>query len=306
MADAPYLSLPVKRPKGEFYKETIAEPLGWEEDEEEEERFLAGEKLRLLYVAATRARNLLVVSCYEGNTEKGSWAQLYPFLEDVPELPRYAARKEAQKIGMPDREQLRDDRSRRWQVVKSSSYSLHKVTEELFEEDPQNEGRWGRGRDYGSIIHRLFEWAVKGVLPEDEESLIRHLLMSKGDSDRELAENVERAKAALEGFRSSTIWHEIEKADAVYTEVPFAVPVEDEKGAGILRGIIDLVYQVPGGWKIVDYKTGVAAGESEVEELAGHYANQVNAYAEQWKRITGEEVIKKGLWLVENQCLFDC
>ena len=173
------------------------------------------------------------------------------------------------------------------------------VVEEIFEEDPQNEGRWGRGRDYGSIIHRLFEWAVKGVLPEDEESLIRHLLMSRGESDRELTENIERAKTALEGFRSSQIWHEIEKSDAVYTEVPFAVPVEDEKGVGILRGIIDLVYQVPGGWKIVDYKTGVAAGESEVEELAGQYVNQVNAYAEQWEDITGEEVIEKGLWLVD-------
>lgn len=298
MGDAPYLSLPVKRPKGEFYKEIIAEPIGWEEDEEEEERFLAGEKLRLLYVAATRARNLLVVSCYEGNTAKGSWAQLYPFLEDVPELRRHTARKEEQKIGMPDREQLRDDRSRRWQVVKESSYSLHTVTEELFEEDPQNEGKWGRGRDYGSIIHRLFEWAVKGVLPEDEEELIRHL-MSKAGLDTEL---VKEAKAALEGFRSSPLWREIENSDAVYTEVPFAVPEEDEDGHSVLRGIIDLVYRIQGGWKIVDYKTNLAGGD--VDSLMEHYTVQVNNYAEKWEDITGEKVIEKGLWLVDDRSLY--
>jgi ATP-dependent helicase/nuclease subunit A len=294
MGDAPFLSLPVQRPNGEFHKEIIAEPIGWEEDVEEERKFLQGEKLRLLYVAATRARNLLVVSCYEGKTA-GSWAQLYPYLQDVPELRQYASvMGDGPGVALPDWQAEREDRIRRWDAVRKPTYVLRAVTEEVFEEDPQNEGKWGRGRDYGSFIHRLFEWAVKGALPDDEERLIRQQLLKVGLEE----DLVDSAKKALDGFRASAIWQEVQESDAVYTEVPFAVPVDDGEGGKVLRGIIDLVYRVQGGWKIVDYKTGVhEKGLCEDKKI---YWKQIDTYSRHWGMICNENVVEKGLWLADD------
>ena len=44
------------------------------------------EQERLLYVAATRARQFLVVSWYPSKPEKGAWTNLSPYLGAVEEL----------------------------------------------------------------------------------------------------------------------------------------------------------------------------------------------------------------------------
>ena len=53
---------------------------------EEEKLYQEAEKERLLYVAATRARDILVVSTYSEKPEGRSWSEFYPFMEDVPVL----------------------------------------------------------------------------------------------------------------------------------------------------------------------------------------------------------------------------
>ena len=56
----------ITRKWGEYGEKVLAEPAGWGQLKEEEERYLAAEEHRLLYVSATRARDLLVV---------GRWAK---------------------------------------------------------------------------------------------------------------------------------------------------------------------------------------------------------------------------------------
>ena len=67
----------------------IAEPRGWEEMAAIEKAFDDAEKKRLLYVASTRANEMLVVSVWkQGKSEnaQGPWSPLAPFLtEDLPE-----------------------------------------------------------------------------------------------------------------------------------------------------------------------------------------------------------------------------
>ena len=67
----------------------IAQPRGWDRMCEIEEAFEAAEKSRLLYVAATRAREMLVVSIWkQGKSEnaQGPWSPLAPYLtEDLRE-----------------------------------------------------------------------------------------------------------------------------------------------------------------------------------------------------------------------------
>lgn len=54
----------------------IAQPPGWENYAAEEQRYLEAEKIRLLYVAATRARNLLIISTGGKDNRKNPWREL--------------------------------------------------------------------------------------------------------------------------------------------------------------------------------------------------------------------------------------
>jgi ATP-dependent helicase/nuclease subunit A len=65
----------------EFYQtEIIAHPVGWTALAEKERKFMRAETDRLLYVATTRARQLLVVSQYLARPEIDPWSGLggYP------------------------------------------------------------------------------------------------------------------------------------------------------------------------------------------------------------------------------------
>src|SRR5262249_43429602 len=68
-------------------EDVLAEPAGWAEHEAAELEYLKAERQRLLYVAGTRARDLLVVSRWVGaGGARGPWAPLAPFPEPAPAL----------------------------------------------------------------------------------------------------------------------------------------------------------------------------------------------------------------------------
>ncbi len=71
---------------GEFLREVLGQPVGWDEMAALEERYLEAEEIRLLYVAATRARNLLIISTYPEKSSLSPWEKLEPFLNGAREL----------------------------------------------------------------------------------------------------------------------------------------------------------------------------------------------------------------------------
>jgi ATP-dependent helicase/nuclease subunit A len=163
----PFLSMRATRPRGPHAVEVIGEPAGWEGDAQEEERFLQAEELRLLYVAATRARDLLVVSCYEGKTEAGPWAALYPALEQVSALPQYDPPRPA-PVPAPawDWEVLARQRQERWARVQQPSR--------------QTPPRLGEETGYGALVHRLLGAVVEGRLPADPGDYLESMLEEAG------------------------------------------------------------------------------------------------------------------------------
>ncbi len=292
-ASTPFLSLPAKKRVGQFREEVIAEPEGWEDDEAEEGRFLEAEELRLLYVAATRARNLLVVSRYNGKTDKGPWAPLYPFLQEVPELPAVQAAVQARidpSVDDSEWDACSEDRAERWEAVRQPSFSLATVSTEDEPEGDLYRAFEGKGMEYGRVIHRLFEMAVKHRLPKNGNVYIHHLLDASG-LDRALEEEV---GAVLATFCNSAEWGEIQASSAVYTEVPLAVGDSRNSGVNVERGRIDLIYRTPVGWKMIDYKT-----DADVASIPLRYTDQLNAYARHWGSITDERVAVRGFWMTE-------
>ena len=74
------------RRRGEFQREIVGLPPDWEKYAKIEREYQRAEEDRLLYVAVTRAKQLLIISRYPDKPDKGSWKDLYPYLETVEEL----------------------------------------------------------------------------------------------------------------------------------------------------------------------------------------------------------------------------
>lgn len=297
--DSPFLSMIVAKRRGDYGSTIVAQPSGWEQDCEEEERFEAAEEVRLLYVAATRARNLLVVSHYTGRIDRGPWHPLYRYLDEMPELE--VAGEAAHRDGLARSDSpglewtdLRREITARFVEASRPSYDIRAVTDETAADVLERDARVGRGRDYGVVIHRLLEHAVHRRLPDDVEGYVKQTVSEAGLDPGYVPDAVE----ALRRFRSSEIWKEISVADRVYTEVPLGrlETVSHE----ITRGVIDLAYRLNGSWRIVDYKTDPAATREESEQLRQKYAHQVKAYKRYWEDITGEKVSSADIWLAHG------
>jgi hypothetical protein len=77
------------RRRGDWGVTLLAEPEGWGAHEAAELEYVRAEETRLLYVAATRARDLLIVSRWAGSqTRQRPWAPFEPHLSAARELPR--------------------------------------------------------------------------------------------------------------------------------------------------------------------------------------------------------------------------
>lgn len=282
-----YLSMVVTKPRGNYESEVLAQPEGWENDLAEENRFALAEETRLLYVAATRARDLLVVSQYPAGPKRGPWSPLYKFLKNVPELPLFEQGSQARPVESNESfDGVRRRSADRIARSKESTYGVRTVSALSSEKEDMRLMRDGRGRDYGVIMHRLFEEAVSDRLPSNPEPYVRGLIDQAG-----LAGHlVEDAVSALYRFRASALWREMRRSERVYTEVPVGGN-ETEGGSGYaIRGVIDLVFKWKGGWRIIDYKTDAATSEEELELLRLKYMPQVQEYANFWTRATGDPV----------------
>ena len=297
VAEIPYLSMAVTR-RARFNTTVLAEPKGWEQDAAEEARYLAAESLRLVYVAATRARDVLVL----GTTaqSRGAWSLLEPAAVGAADLPRPMAATTPSSSQDPDGEAIdvaaqRVHMRQRWAQACKPSHAMATVTDDeqrmLWDTDAEVRGR---GRHYGTVVHRLFESALLGRLgnlDEDDERRYVQVLLAAGGLDS--VDAVSAAQRALAEFRGSDIWQEVVRAAAdVFVEVPIASAEDD----AVRRGVIDLVYRIEGGWKIIDYKTH----PDLTAELTQVFKLQINAYAAHWEAVSGAPVAERGLWLATS------
>ena len=311
-----YLSMPIMKPRGPYQREIVVQPRGWKKDMEEEVKFALAEEVRLLYVAATRARNMLVVSIYP-ESGKGSWVQLTPWLADVPELesapPLDEAERGAHAAGAGYAELLEQARER-LRLAQEETHTLRSVTGEREKAAPTPKGsrKHGRGVKYGRLVHRLLEEAVRGDLPENVLVRVQRIAeaINRGtddfDADRTLSaealtrQDEKRAALALERFKKSPLWETLQRAHEVYTEVPLAAMEGDSDHATVTRGVIDLVYRDETGWHIVDYKTDRADTEGEAAAIEKKYHPQLDAYATYWSRFTDTPVADAKIWLAHG------
>jgi ATP-dependent helicase/nuclease subunit A len=272
------------------YGKPVAEPADWDNHVLQERAFLDAEETRLLYVAATRARDLLVVGRHVKDA-KGAWAKLSPFLSKAPELPvpKTVKAPKPQKVDVSAKTRLAAASARHAGHTRActASWSMTSVTAEakhiaritraadvpaaddpsrvVVQDSPAH--RADAGVAWGALIHGLLEHAMRH--PSSTRDDLRRLATWLTMEEPKLRVVLDEAIDTVERVRRAEFWKTAQAAEPS-VEVPFLIG----EGRQLLSGVVDLMHRKGVGWMITDYKTDV----DSTPERAAAYAAQLESY----------------------------
>jgi len=283
------------------------EPATYRELNEREKVMEASELHRLLYVAATRARDHLVVSCFgklttaagepAANVLLGGIAAALPAAGEEPARDETAGdalvvlppgdrvRRESGRRG-PDATELLALR-RAWVEERAallecagraapatSPSGLERVDDDVRRGGPGAPPGRARALALGAAVHRVMELCD---LADDASLPALAAAASAELGHPELA--APTAALARVCWRAAPV-----RAAAASPEVYREVPVGALIDAAVVSGAIDLLYRDAGEWVVVDYKTDRAA---DARVLLERYTPQGAAYAVAVEAATG-------------------
>ena len=279
---------------------------GYELMAEREKLMTAAEHVRLMYVAATRARDHLVVSLRRQSGPKAGnsaaavisgrmaecpelWKQVVLFPRAEPASPdprREPERTTAQEEHSPEardrwkngRQRLIDEMSRPSSVAAtalSGGDEGDKVEQETAE--PWRRGRAGTslGRAVHAVMQSIDLDTGDGI---DDRARVQASAEGIPDLENEIARlcrGAVESKIVRRAVVSGRLWRE--------------VPVAAAAGDGSLHGFIDLLFEEPDGLVVVDYKTD-RVDPSGDSDPSVRYRLQGGAYAHAIQRVTGKRV----------------
>ncbi|MTI83940.1 MAG: hypothetical protein FH756_08530 [Firmicutes bacterium] len=285
-----------------FNKETLGQPVTWDRYCQIEQQYLDAEETRLIYVAATRAKNLLVVSTYPGKPDLSAW---HPFnghfagvseLEDVSGTDSGPTGEEGIEISLEDLDEAKGGFLGPRNPMNEPSYNVAAVTELVKGKSggPARQ-RTGRGQSWGRVMHRVLEACAEKV-PSNLELFVENIL---AEEERDAGEKTEVLNL-VNGILKSSLWKRMLKSEKRFVEVPLSVKVETgEYGfttETIVSGAIDLVFLEDGGWVLVDYKTDTVEDNDMLAELVEYYTPQVQMYKNFWEEMVGKKVKETGFY----------
>ncbi len=279
---------------GQRGEQDLAAPTGWDAMREAEKKFELAETVRLLYVGATRAAEMLVVSIKRTAAGKasGPWAPLDRLLPAALPASAPSARRAAADPASPPRlaedpEIARAERASRLGAASTPTYAVASVTSVAHTGTPPAWESTGRGMSWGRVLHGALEAAMRD--PKLDLALpVANLLAAEERPAEELAEVLR----IVEAVRGSDLWARAQRAKRRLVEVPFALP----DGERTLVGVVDLVFEEDGEWVLVDYKSD-AITDANRAGLLEFYFPQVGHYRRSWEKLTGTPT-KAGLFFV--------
>ena len=266
-----------------------------------EQQHVRAEFARVLYVAATRARDHLVVSLYHSSKygsrsaarlliDSGARdfaAQLVelPALEDAPATPFADLHVDAAGLSAAAFDEERTELVERAKTLRyASATSLGKGA--LDKDEPTDETEpWKRGRgatSLGRAVHAAIQSLALDASGSDIDTFSRAQAVAEAIPHRadEVARLVRRALASDAAQRARS-------AKRALREVPFAAP----RNGVIVEGFADMVIETDEGIEIVDWKTDRIAA-SEVRERLRQYELQAGLYVLGIEAATGRRVTR--------------
>jgi ATP-dependent helicase/nuclease subunit A len=302
--------------KGSQRNTYIAQPENWDVLSEREKRFELAERLRLRYVAATRAKSAMIITHKNKRNHTNPWKYFSDFLDTNSEIPdpgNQQAPEIEERLILPEEidyyEKCIDENH---SFIKTATYGSFTAkdyallwiketgrielgididTKNVIESSSVEEVQ--HGINWGTVIHRLLQYSMEN--PNIELQKIAEEELQENDLDPILASNV---IDIVQSIIQSEIWQRAMRSDKRYTEFPFEICLSDSDSESLpllVRGAIDLVFHEPDGWVIVDYKTDIVTN-STLKSIVRKYTPQILLYTDVWKRTTKEPVKELGLY----------
>jgi len=236
------------KPAG-FTARTVSQPVGWEESAAEERKYEEAEENRLMYVAATRARDLLVISAYEGDLgARKAWGPLEAGLAGIEELPPFVqgmgpaaehgdlARRKPAALKPVDVRKGREELRRKMGDASRAGALFETVTSlARRDREPPEWAKGGLGL-WGSEVHVMLKtlgqaWPAakrgqaEAIVGEDRLSRMARDVLVAAERDSTAC----RELAGLVGdIVRSEFWLRAMRAERCLFEVPFSVRIGPE------------------------------------------------------------------------------
>jgi ATP-dependent helicase/nuclease subunit A len=270
------------------------QPPDWNVLVQREERKARAEARRLVYVACTRARDLLVVPRPPTDAALGEfWREL---VERLPAASDADVRVvDADTIALPevpgrgrelwaiagaeggDPVAARWEAERRELVARAAERPLvpASVTDLAAREAPAAAVApgTGTGRDFGRLMHSLLDWVPLDEPGPGREDRLRAMAEALAPGLGLDAAAARRAAAQAERTLALPVLERARRAARVWRELPLWFP----DGSNLVAGKADLVFEEDGQLVVVDYKSDAIA-EDQALVQAAHHAPQLRLY----------------------------
>jgi ATP-dependent helicase/nuclease subunit A len=284
-----------KKSEGSYAPKLLGQHADWEQHKAAEEPYLAAEENRLLYVAATRAKEMLVVSCWNAQKGNPAWGALNGGLTAAKDLPVPAK----VKVGSPKpapwaakiQAQASDARAAAEGRVNQASWSITSATAEarhvttmtrasasaavddatrvVAQDTPSH--RADAGMAWGTLIHGLLEHSMR--FPNSTPADLRRLAMWLTVEEPQLRVVIDEALETVQRVARAPFWMKAQGGEHL-EEAPFAVT----DGQALTSGVIDLLFASESGWQVRDYKT-------DLNLDATGYERQLRIYRDGLRRV---------------------
>lgn len=271
------------------------------EADEEHGRREEAEEIRLLYVAATRAKERLVIPWF---AEKGGRLDLLArgfkpepgVLVEAPDVDSLGAASAGSRTLETNTTPVKQlaDRRREWlesrsQLLERAAKSLARISPsklageaERHDDEPVGVGR-KQAMDLGTAVHDALEIVDLTATAAKQRGQIEQFLAETGLTHGDKHRAIELVSNAL----GSELLARVRHADQVYRETPFTRVVD----RGLMEGKIDLLFCEKDRWILVDYKT-----DAHVD--VAKYTRQLQAYEAALRQVAGIEIAQKLLFFL--------
>ena len=325
------------------YSKNFYEPLGWRSIENEARKSEELERDRLLYVAATRAKNYLIIG--DSAAKSNPWEKLVDMLpidktnvlETVyrTDIQNTTSQSDIERRGVADIDKIDDElvelRTKRenafnentatyrmyapsHEASKTKDGSTDSSTEDIEKQITLNSmeviiyGEETSIREdklsIGNIVHKVLD-----TLISDESALPETIsLILEDNAENYITEDF--LETIAKEFKKRDLWERIQKSDAVYTEVPFSFKAyADTELSGELLGEDTYVR----GFIDLVFKDEngwviVDYKTHDEKELAhdirAEHEKQLESYKEIWEKITGEPVIETTIFYIRKKIIY--
>ncbi len=281
----------------------------------DEKRRQEAEEKRVLYVACTRARDMLVFSgLCPGAKKTNLWNQWLPARILEPGMQHFVRQETIQEP--PKTPSLRQSRRsavhtpfspQDWdfamkdfsQIPMSHRRFLATEIQALFEEHEPGRMREATGLSaalsptrLGNMAHQVLAyWDRKD--PKAFETLLRY-----ASPDHPPGPSLDELKEMLLRFAESPHAQRLGNARVKHSEIPFVLPLGAEAGGDFVEGTIDLLYQdAENQWCVLDYKTDRIAAD-HCDQQAQRHLVQLRLYGAAAMRILNLDSIRLELYFL--------